>query len=240
MKIHPEDYEYFKRYSKDAKSEGLSLDDYYLKIQPDTYKIIEERKIKMDQEVSILFASEYLDKDDSILLMGCGEGLEIKWLVERGYKNITGIDISDQSIEDCKRIYGINVVKNDMRKTDFLDLSFDYVITRRSLHHLFYPFKVLEEFSRLAKKGVILIGEPTRRVLKKRIKKQRIISFANIYEYEFPIEDVVRYMLFNGFKLKNVKYTIEDINIPFTWAKILSRFKPLTNRFTAVFNRIET
>ncbi len=42
------------------------------------------------------------DKDEKILEVGCGTGRVLKYLLDNGYKNITGVDISEKMLEIAK------------------------------------------------------------------------------------------------------------------------------------------
>jgi len=50
------------------------------------------------------------DKDIKILEIGCGFGRYLSFLKNKGYKNLTGIDISKEQIEAAKKTYNLNDV----------------------------------------------------------------------------------------------------------------------------------
>lgn len=110
-------------------------------------------KIKLDQyfsnrNVSPEYYSEYKiqrflehilpsDKSTAILDVGCGFGQFLFELKKRGYTNIQGIDISNESIEACKA-KGLTVTQiQDI--IDFAPMNqkkFDFIIMSHVLEHI--------------------------------------------------------------------------------------------------------
>lgn len=52
--------------------------------------------------------SEYVDKKDSILELGCSAGRNLKYLEDAGYKNLTGLEMSEKAVRDFqyKLVFG--------------------------------------------------------------------------------------------------------------------------------------
>ncbi len=75
------------------------------------------------------------NKSAKILDIGCGLGQMLARLRDDGYTELTGIDISNESINECKRIK-LNVFKiNDI--SDFVtETKFDFIIMSHVLEHL--------------------------------------------------------------------------------------------------------
>jgi len=77
------------------------------------------------------------DLNASILDIGCGMGQTLKGIRERGYKNLKGVDINDESIAKCKSI-GLDVTKID----DIISFSktagkkYDFIIMSHVLEHI--------------------------------------------------------------------------------------------------------
>ena len=152
------------------------------------------------------------------------------------------LPISEKHLAFCRDKYGIETIQSDMCRTELRSCAFDVVIARQSIHHLFYPFEALEEFARIARRKVILISEPARTRLKRFIAsldRRRIISQANIYEYNFDPNDVHRYMAFNGFSLKAYARNVEAVQLPLWANRVLNRLPGFANRFTAVYERMD-
>ncbi|MDC0903155.1 class I SAM-dependent methyltransferase [Pelagibacteraceae bacterium] len=107
---------------------------------------------------------KYLEKKSNnaeILDYGCGTGLSIEKVAKFNPKKITGIDISDVSIQkaiDKAREGRINVEYkiDNCEKTKFDQNSFDIVYGTGILHHLQID-KCLEEIRRILKPGGTLV-----------------------------------------------------------------------------------
>lgn len=54
--------------------------------------------------------NEYVDKEDSILEIGCGDGRNIRYLKEAGYGNVIGID----------KIYGTAIEDEEFKQYDII------------------------------------------------------------------------------------------------------------------------
>ena len=101
----------------------------------------------------------------NILDLGCGTGFFEVILGREGHK-VTGVDLTEEMIakaNDMIRIYGlqesqVKAVVGDAEKLDFLDESFDVVITRNLTWTLPHPIEAYKEWYRLLKKGGVLIN----------------------------------------------------------------------------------
>ena len=78
-----------------------------------------------------------LTQETSVLDVGCGKGFMLHDLVETlpGI-NVTGIDISNYSIENCIETMKPYLQVSDARELPFPDNSFDVVISITTLHNL--------------------------------------------------------------------------------------------------------
>jgi SAM-dependent methyltransferase len=102
--------------------------------------------------------------NSEILDYGCGVGNSIKKVIDYNPKKITGIDISEVSIEKAKKITSsnslINLFVDNCEKTKFKNNSFDIVYGTGILHHLNIE-SCLKEIDRILKpKGKLLFIEP--------------------------------------------------------------------------------
>ena len=104
-------------------------------------------------------------KDSKILDYGCGIGSSIETLIEYNPKKITGIDISEVSINKAKqRAESLNIEVDyrvdNCEKTSLESESFDIVYGTGILHHLQFD-KCLNEIFRLLKpSGKLIFVEP--------------------------------------------------------------------------------
>ncbi|SVC90678.1 uncharacterized protein METZ01_LOCUS343532 [marine metagenome] len=82
-------------------------------------------------------------KDKEILDYCCGNGDDSIYLAELGAKRVTGIDLSDVSVDNCRALARkkglsdkISFEVRDAEKTEFEDDSFDVITEYGCLHHL--------------------------------------------------------------------------------------------------------
>jgi len=243
--MHPEDAVYFARFAEDARRANLSLEDYYIQIQMDTHRDPQgiRSNLKPQKTVGLRLACRYMGSEDSILVTGAGVGHEVEWLQQAGFSRVTALDISAERMELCRRRLGIETICADMRRTGLADRCYDHVLTRQSLHHLFYPYRALEELARIARCTVSIVSEPARTWFKetyRRALRRRVISRVQIYEYQFPVQDVDRYMAFNGFGLELRRLHLESARVPYALHQALSIVPFIRNRFTAVYRRFSS
>jgi ubiquinone/menaquinone biosynthesis C-methylase UbiE len=98
------------------------------------------------------------DKNAKVLDLGCGIGF---WLVEfwqRGFRSLTGADISDASLEMARKrcaIYGLDVLfhQANAEALEFADASFDHVNCQGVIHHTPDTQAALSEIARVLKAG---------------------------------------------------------------------------------------
>ena len=95
--------------------------------------------------------------NSNILDYGCGIGSSLKKVIEFNPKKITGIDISDISIQKAKKTIkaidtNVNLLVDNCEKTKFGDNTFDIVYGTGILHHLNIEI-CLKEIHRILKPG---------------------------------------------------------------------------------------
>src|SRR3989344_4111552 len=74
---------------------------------------------------NIVFNSIKLNKNDNILEIGCGNGRWIRKLENKGFKNLTGIDFSNNLIKEAKRYSKGKFYVMNSTKLKFKNKSFD-------------------------------------------------------------------------------------------------------------------
>lgn len=92
----------------------------------------------------------------SVLDLGCGEGLLLKYLKQsravRGY----GIDISDANVLACVK-NSVNVIQSDL-ETGLAGIdagSFDYVILSQTLQAMRHTEEIIMEMLRVGRQGIV-------------------------------------------------------------------------------------
>ena len=104
-------------------------------------------------------------KNKDVLDFGCGIGSITEKVISYGPRNISGIDISDQSISIAKKRSGelnlnIQYQVQNCEKTTLLSNSFDIIYGSGILHHLDLE-KSMNELNRLLKiNGTMVFMEP--------------------------------------------------------------------------------
>lgn len=102
-----------------------------------------------------------LDRNLSILEVGCSGGPLIRLLQRKGFAKIIGIDINECSVQLCRSLGDIDVKVADGCATGFSDEQFDMVIASDVIEHIVDPIQGLTEWSRILKqKGVVLVFVP--------------------------------------------------------------------------------
>lgn len=79
-----------------------------------------------------------MSRNAKILDCGCGTGRLIKSLRKFGFKNITGVDASEEMVHECTSLDGAMIIKSDvLEMSDHIKSdSFDVVIISNIMHHL--------------------------------------------------------------------------------------------------------
>jgi len=97
-------------------------------------------------------ATQGFDKNWEILVLGCGDGYEVKMIKEAGFNKIKGITFADQEYQNA-RTMGLEeeVVQGDIHELPFANEIFDAVISKETLEHLLSPFIALCEINRVMK-----------------------------------------------------------------------------------------
>jgi methionine biosynthesis protein MetW len=92
----------------------------------------------------------------SVLDLGCGEGLLLKYLQQsrdvRGY----GVDISDANVLACVK-NSVNVIQSDLESglAGFDAGSFDYVILSQTLQAMHHTEEIIMEILRVGRQGIV-------------------------------------------------------------------------------------
>lgn len=140
----------------DLNTSGMERSFYkdYFKIEREHWLMIGRRMFVKDQ------ISKYLNSEHEvikILDLGCGSGLFVEELAKAGYDS-HGLDISSESVRfgELKGIKNIGVM--DSHKINFVDKTFDVVLTLDFMQHLEDETWVLKEIYRVLKPGGIVVN----------------------------------------------------------------------------------
>jgi len=110
----------------------------------------------MKKEFKVI--SELIENKSKALDVGCGDGDLMKYLFENKTKDIRGLEISKESVQNCLS-KGLPVIEgnaeNDLMQ--FPNHSFEYVILSQTLQAFLNPEKVIKELLRVGKKAIVTI-----------------------------------------------------------------------------------
>lgn len=118
-------------------------------------KVYEERFGLTRTNINYPFLSD-MDKDISILEVGCNNGLQLDVLKKDGFTNLWGIDINQKALNQVRKDTSLNIVEGSALDIPFKDQYFDVVFTSGVLIHI--PpknlFQVVDELYRVTKKYI--------------------------------------------------------------------------------------
>lgn len=114
------------------------------------------------RQLMINYVIKYIKKSAKVLDAGCGTGGTIKLLEKAGYKNVIGIDNSQEAIKFTKKRGIKKIVSGTINNLPFPDKTFDAIICLDVLYHQNVdPSHAIGEFRRVLKTGGFLyIQEP--------------------------------------------------------------------------------
>lgn len=89
-------------------------------------------------------------KNLSVISLGCGNGVDARWIKDAGAKRVVGIDISEGMIDIASAKHkDIDFMVMDMEKLGFQDESFDIAYSSLALHYLDSWVSCLKEVRRV-------------------------------------------------------------------------------------------
>jgi len=108
--------------------------------------------VKLNYEI----ITELIQKDSTVLDLGCGDGTLLKMLTERKNAKGAGVEIDQgQVIKALEK--GLSIIQGDIDEglKQFLDKSYDYAILNQTLQSAEKPDYVIEEMLRVANKTIV-------------------------------------------------------------------------------------
>ena len=110
----------------------------------------------MKEEFKIIANS--IQREKSILDVGCGDGELMKFIYENISKKIRGLEISKDNVQKCIQ-KGLTVIEGnaEMDLQQFPNNSFDYDILSQTLQAFLNPEKVISDLLRIGKTSIVTI-----------------------------------------------------------------------------------
>jgi len=127
-----------------------------------------------------------LPKDAKILEIGCGNGFVLKALLERGYKNLSGIEPSQDAVLKADNRLKNRITADVLREGLYQDESFDFIFLFQVFDHIPDPIGFLNIcYNLLFPGGNILVINHDLKSLSSRVlgEKSPIIDIEHIYLY---------------------------------------------------------
>ena len=142
-----------------------------------------------------------LDRDLSILEVGCSGGPLIRLLQREGFAKIAGIDINECSVQLCRSFGDAAVKVADGCSTGFSDEQFDIVIASDVLEHIEDPIQGLREWLRILRpKGMVLVFVPAFQFLWSRHDE------VNRHYRRYTRKEIVTLLEQSGFYIERAAY----------------------------------
>ena len=110
----------------------------------------------MKEEFKIIANS--IQKDKSVLDVGCGDGELMKFIYENISKKIRGLELSKDNVQKCIK-KGLTVIEGnaEMDLKQFPNDSFDFVILSQTLQAFLNPERVISDLLRIGKTSIVTI-----------------------------------------------------------------------------------
>lgn len=140
-----------KKFKKNSNTLDNIEDNYYKAYEKRYQQVYNNNYLwssrKPTDEVITTIENENIKKDAKILEIGCGEGRDAIFLLEKNY-NVLAIDYSNTVIEKCKELSNYKY-PNNFRKfdiiNDLLEEEFDFIYSIAVIH-MFVSKKHREKF----------------------------------------------------------------------------------------------
>lgn len=149
---------------------------------------------KSRQNQAMSFFDKFTNKEGRLLDVGCRDGGFMEVLKSRGYKDLTGIDISKEAVDICFN-KGLTCYHGDIQECNmFEEEYFDTILLSHILEHCEKPQDALARCNEfLIKGGVLLIEVP---IESKPTKIPTVWAHYHTFQSEC---DLLKLLIDNGF-----------------------------------------
>lgn len=147
----------------------------------------------------------------TLLEIGSSFGKFLHSMRDLGW-NVKGIEMNSEAVATCKKAYGIDLICQDIDSVSFASNTFDVVIMRMVLEHVFSPDRTIERISRWLKPGgQLLIVIPDISGLEARIFGRYFYGLqVPNHLYHFSPESITKYLSKHGLKVYAIKHHRAD------------------------------
>jgi homoserine O-acetyltransferase len=99
---------------------------------------------------------DLIPADASVLDLGCGSGVLLSQLRERGHTRLVGVELDEQAIVACVE-RGLDVVHRDLNEglSSFIDGQFDVVVLSQTLQSIADTERIVDEMLRVGRRAIV-------------------------------------------------------------------------------------
>ena len=110
----------------------------------------------MKKEFKVI--SDLIEEKSRALDIGCGDGDLMEYLLQNKTKDIRGLEISKEKVQNCLS-KGLTVIEGDAENDlkQFPNKSFEYVILSQTLQAFMNPENVISELLRVGNRAIVTI-----------------------------------------------------------------------------------
>ncbi len=176
--------------------------------------------VRVVGERHIAFLSRELNAGARILDVGCGRGVVLGALADRGFE-VHGLEISAEAARGVDPRAEIRIA-DDLKHADYRSGSFDQVIVWHVLEHLADPVGALREIHRILKPGGrLMVAVPNFSSLQARLSGAAWFHLdLPRHVYHFPLPTLRKLLADTGFRIRSVHHFSLRQN-PFGWIQSL-------------------
>ncbi|MGB9203850.1 MAG: class I SAM-dependent methyltransferase [Terriglobales bacterium] len=179
-----------------------------------------------------LFHLPYQGKNQRLLEIGCGSGLNLRWASEHGW-DVYGLELGERAVAEAHRQGFANVRCANIEDAEFPAESFDAVLVNHTLEHLYSPTAAIRRsYEVLRPKGTLLVTVP------KFDSWPRYVSgkfWANLdlprHLHHFTQPVLLKLIQSAGFGIREVRLSSRSISLYFT-LRTLKRVGQMKRIFT--------
>ncbi len=166
--------------------------------------LLTEKPIISDNDIQLLYILKYLPKNKNIKVLdaGCGNGRYAEKLIEKGYKEVYGIDVFSK----LNNIH-FNYTRGSLDNMPFKESNFDFIFCNSAIYYLDNISKGFFELNRVLKKNdKLIITVPTKysvftfwRKFKRMLGLKSVDHLKGIKFYSR--KEYISFLKKNGFKI---------------------------------------
>lgn len=166
--------------------------------------------------------------DGNLLEIGSAYGKFLHGMKSMGW-NVQGIEMSSEAAAACKKVFDIDLICQDMDSVSFEANSFDVIVMRMVLEHVFSPAEALTKISAWLKPaGRLIVVVPDISGAEARLFGEWFygLHLPN-HLYHFSPETISKYLVRHGFRMEEILHHRTDRDFVKSVDNILTEKKHL-------------